>query len=70
MKGDRISLAAGTAFLLVGAIFGLDQLDVLSLSAGLVAATVCAAAGLVLVVSGFEPRDGAGREQPSGSERR
>lgn len=70
MKGDRVSLTAGLACLLVGAIFGLDQLDVLSLSAGLVAATVCAAAGLVLVVSGFDPGGGAGSEKPSGSERR
>ncbi|MCB0866821.1 MAG: hypothetical protein KDB58_14005 [Solirubrobacterales bacterium] len=59
---DRVSLAAGLACLLVGAVFGLDQLGVIDLSAGLVAAVVCAAAGLVLVVSGLEPGDGgAGR---------
>ena len=52
---DRVSLAAGVASLLVGAVLGLDQLDVVSLGAGLVAAAICAAAGLVLVVSGLEP---------------
>ena len=52
---DRVSLAAGVACLLVGAVLGLDQLDVVSLGAGLVAAAICAAAGLVLVVSGLEP---------------
>jgi hypothetical protein len=52
---DRISLAAGVACLLVGAVFGLDQLDVVSLSMGLVVATIAAAAGLVLVISGLEP---------------
>jgi hypothetical protein len=59
---DRISLAAGVACLLVGAVFGLDQLDVVSLSAGLVAATIAAAAGLVLVISGLEP-SGRGRRR-------
>ncbi len=57
---DRVSLAAGLACMLVGAAFGLDQLGALDLSAGLIAAIVCAAAGLVLVVSGLEP---AGRER-------
>jgi hypothetical protein len=52
---DRISLAAGVACLLVGAVFGLDQLDVVALSPGLVAATIAAAAGIVLVISGLEP---------------
>jgi len=51
----RVSLAAGVAFLLVGALLGLDQLDVLSLSPGVIAAALCAAAGAVLVVSGLEP---------------
>ena len=52
---DRVSLAAGLACLLVGAVFGLDQLDAVDLSPELVAATICAAAGLVLVVSGLDP---------------
>ena len=51
---DRVSLAAGVALLLVGAVLGLDQLDVVALGAGLVAAAICAAAGAVLVVSGLE----------------
>ena len=69
MRGspDRVSLAAGVACLLVGAVFGLDQLDVIELTPGLVAAALLAAAGLVLVVSGLEPRaprdpDGRGDE--------
>lgn len=57
---DRVSLAAGVACLLVGAVFGLDQLDVISLSAGLAAAMICAASGLVLVFSGLEPRPAEG----------
>lgn len=57
---DRVSLAAGLAYLLVGVAFGLDQLGAFELSAGLVVAIVCAAAGLVLVVSGLEP---PGRER-------
>ena len=52
---DRISLVAGVAFVLVGALLGLDQLDVLELGPELVGAAVCAAAGAVLVVSGLEP---------------
>jgi hypothetical protein len=59
---DRVSLVAGIACLLVGAVFGLDQLDVLSLSAGVAAATVCAAIGIVLVVSGIEPASDDGED--------
>jgi hypothetical protein len=58
---DRVSLAAGLACLLVGAVLGLDQLDVISLSPDLAAALICAAAGVVLVVSGLTPRQRAGR---------
>lgn len=54
---DRVSFVAGLACLLVGVVFGLDQLGAFALSAGAAAATVCAAAGIVLVVSGLEPRD-------------
>jgi hypothetical protein len=59
---DRVSLAAGVACLLVGALLGLDQLDVLNVSAGVLAAAICAAAGLVLVVSGLEPPRRGGRD--------
>lgn len=55
---DRVSLAAGLACLLVGAAFGLDQLGAFDLSAGIAAAVVCVAAGVVLVVSGLEPVGG------------
>ena len=58
---DRVSLAAGSACLLVGAVLGLDQLDVISLSPDLAAALLCAAAGVVLVVSGLSPRRPGGR---------
>lgn len=51
MRRDRVSLAAGIACLLVGAVFGLDQLGAVSLGPGLVLATWCVAAGLVTVVS-------------------
>ena len=62
---DRLSLAAGVAFLLVGAVFGLDQLDVTDLSAGVIAAILCAAAGFVLVVSGLEPEPESPRRRGS-----
>ena len=52
---DRVSLAAGLACLLVGAILGLDQLDAISLGPNLAMALLCAAAGAVLVVSGLSP---------------
>lgn len=63
MIGDRVSLVAGLACLLVGAVFGLDQLDVFDLAAGLAAATVCAAAGIVLVISGLDARGEGGGEE-------
>jgi len=53
--GDRVSLVGGIAFLLLGAILCLDQLEVFSLTAGLAAAAICAAAGSALVASGLEP---------------
>jgi hypothetical protein len=57
---DRVSLAAGIASLLVGALLGLDQLGV-EIAPELIGAGLCAAAGIVLVVSGLEPpRDGRG----------
>ena len=58
--GDRVALVGGIAFLLLGAVLCLDQLDVFSLSAGLVAAAICAAAGFALVASGLEPE----RQEP------
>ncbi|MFN8151252.1 MAG: ATP-binding protein [Solirubrobacterales bacterium] len=51
MRRDPVSLAAGIACLLVGAMFGLDQLGTVSLGPGVVLATICAAAGLVTVFS-------------------
>lgn len=60
---DRVSFAAGLACLLVGAVFGLDQLGVFRLGPGLAVATVCIAAGLVLVVSGLEPERREERER-------
>lgn len=62
---DRVSLAAGVACLLVGAVFGLDQLDVIDLGAGVIAAILCAAAGFVLVVSGLDPRSAPPRRRGS-----
>ena len=62
MNRDRVSLAAGLVCLLVGAVFGLDQLGVVSLGPNLAAAAVCAAAGIVLVVSGLEPDRAEGEE--------
>jgi hypothetical protein len=49
---DRVSLAAGIACLLVGALLGLDQLGV-SVKPELIGAGICAAVGMVLVVSGL-----------------
>lgn len=72
-RSDRVSLAGGLACLLAAAVLALDQLDLISLSPGLAAATICAAAGLVLVVSGLEaPAPGhdrgprGEREKPDG----
>lgn len=51
MRRDPVSLAAGVACLLVGAVFGLDQLGAVSLDPAVVLATICAAAGFVTVFS-------------------
>lgn len=50
---DRVSLIAGTALALLGGVLCLDQLDLFSLSFGLAAALICAAAGSILVASGL-----------------
>jgi len=52
---DRTSLVGGIAVLLLGALLCLDQLDAISISAGLAAAAICAAAGSALVASGLSP---------------
>lgn len=57
---DRVSLAAGIASLLVGALLGLDQLGV-PVAPELIGAGICAAVGIVLVVSGLEPPRGRDR---------
>ncbi len=57
---DRVTLAAGIASLLVGALLGLDQLGV-EVAPELIGAGIFAAAGVVLVVSGLEPPRGRGR---------
>jgi hypothetical protein len=49
---DRVALAAGIASLLVGAVLGLDQLGV-EVKPELIGAGICAAVGMVLVVSGL-----------------
>jgi hypothetical protein len=49
---DRVALAAGIASLLVGALLGLDQLGV-EVKPELIGAGICAALGMVLVVSGL-----------------
>ena len=54
---DRVSLTAGAAISLLGAILCLDQLDLISLSLGLTAAALCAAAGAILVASGLASDD-------------
>ncbi len=53
---DRASLAGGLACLVVAGVLALDQLDLIPISPGLAAAAICAAAGVVLVVSGLSPR--------------
>lgn len=52
---DRVSLVGGIAVVLLGALLCLDQLELVSLSAGLAAAAICAAAGSALVASGLLP---------------
>jgi hypothetical protein len=61
-RADRVSLAAGVASMLLGCAFCLDQLDLISLSMGLTAAALCAAAGFVLVVAGLGPEGDEGRD--------
>ena len=46
-RADRVSLVAGTALALLGCVLCLDQLDLISLSFGLAAALICAAAAVV-----------------------
>jgi len=63
MKGggfDRVSLVAGIAFALLGAVLCLDRLDVIALGGELMAAAICAAAGAVLVAAGLSPEQGDG----------
>ena len=55
---DRVSLVAGIAFALLGCLLCLDQLDLIALGGGLVAAAVCAAAGAALVAAGRAPDQG------------
>ncbi len=52
---DRISLVAGVAFALLGALLGLDQLDLITLGWELAGAAICAAAGASLVAAGLTP---------------
>lgn len=54
-RADRVSLIAGTSLALLGCVLCLDQLDLISLSFGLAAALICAAAGAILVASGLAP---------------
>ncbi|MCB0875606.1 MAG: hypothetical protein KDB46_05350 [Solirubrobacterales bacterium] len=52
---DRVAFVAGIAFVLLGGLLCLDQLDLIGLSWGLTAAALCAAAGVVLVAAGLAP---------------
>ncbi len=61
-RADRVSLTAGIASVLLGCALCLDQLDLISLSMGLMAAALCAAAGFVLVMAGLGPEGGDGRD--------
>jgi len=56
---DRVSLIAGLALVLLGAVLCLDQLDLIDLGFGLAAAALCAAAGAILVASGLAGDDGS-----------
>ena len=61
-RADRVSLTAGVALVLLGAVLCLDQLDLIGLGSGLAAAAICAAAGAILVASGLAPADGEGED--------
>ena len=56
-RADRVSLTAGVALVLLGTALCLDQLDLIGLGLGLVAAAICAAAGSILVASGLASED-------------
>lgn len=60
-RADRVTLAAGIASMLVGVLLGIDQLAV-EVAPELIGAGICAAAGIVLVVSGLEPPRGGRRD--------
>jgi hypothetical protein len=55
---DRVSLAAGIAFALLGCLLCLDQLDLVAPGGGLIAAAICAASGAALVAAGLAPERG------------
>lgn len=57
---DRVSLVAGIAFALFGGLLCLDQLDLIALAPGIIAAAFCAAAGAALVAAGLGPEDDDG----------
>lgn len=71
-RTDRVSLSGGIAFVLLGCLLGLDQLDLISLSGGLAAAAICAAAGSTLASAGLsaplEPGDPVDRRPRADSE--
>jgi hypothetical protein len=50
---DPVTLAAGLAAIAVGALLALERGGTIELSAGWIAALACAAAGVVLIVSGI-----------------
>lgn len=50
---DRVSLVAGIAFVLLGALLCLDQLDLITLGWELAGAAICAAVGAFLVAAGL-----------------
>ncbi len=50
---DPVTLAAGLAAILVGALLALERGGTIELSAGWIAALACAAVGVVLTVSGI-----------------
>ena len=51
---DRVSLVAGIAVIVMGALLGLDQAGDAHLSAGLIGALFAAVLGVILLASGLD----------------
>jgi hypothetical protein len=64
MKVDLVSLASGTAIVVLGALVLVDSADAIEVSGGLGAVVLTGILGLVFLVSGLVDRGADHRDQP------